>query len=333
MDRMAKKCLFASATTHAFLVLIVFVGSAFLAPKNNPPAIDPVRLIPSKLIDEALSGGGGNPNLARTDDIKKGNTLVPQPPAAEKEPPVKEPVKAVAPPPPPPKVEKAEPVKPKPTKTTKVPDKPKTKEPEKVVKKEPPPKNAKATEPKATSKDPKDEPLELKPTVRVNDARRKAEEKAQAEQKTRAEAQAREAREAARQWAESNTRLAKALGRVADHLEEGFASGTKVDVGGPGGVAYANYASFVQAIYDDAWETHQELSNNNFATVVKITIARDGTVIAARIVERSGNPAMDKSVQRALDKVKFVHPFPESARDSERTFTIEFNLKAKRLYG
>ena len=44
---------------------------------------------------------------------------------------------------------------------------------------------------------------------------------------------------------------------------------------------------------------------------------------------------MDKSVQNALDRVKRsgLPPFPQGARDDERTFTIEFNLQAKRQIG
>jgi TonB family protein len=329
MDKMEKKCLLASVTLHAFLVIVVLVGSAFIIPKSTPPFSDPVRMIPSKLIDEAMSGGGGNPNVPRTDDVKKGNTTVAQPPVAETPAPVKHEIKPTPPPPPAPK---PEPVKPK-------AEKPKV-EKEKVASKEKLPKEPTPTKPSKTEskvpvKDAKNAPLELKPVVRDNDSKRKAEEsKRIAEQKSRADAEAREAREAAKKWSETNAKLAKALGKAADHLEEGFANGTKVDVApGPGGEAYANYGAFVQAIYDDAWDIFRDLASNDFATTVKVTIARDGTVTAARIVQRSGNPAMDKSVQKALDKVKFVHPFPEGSTDRERSFTIEFNLKAKRLYG
>jgi hypothetical protein len=40
---------------------------------------------------------------------------------------------------------------------------------------------------------------------------------------------------------------------------------------------------------------------------------------------------VDKSVQRTLDRVTFIAPFPEGAKDKQRTYTINFNLKAKRL--
>jgi outer membrane biosynthesis protein TonB len=56
-------------------------------------------------------------------------------------------------------------------------------------------------------------------------------------------------------------------------------------------------------------------------------------VVAARIIERSRRPAVNTAAQRALDAVKKLPPFPDFIKDSERSFTIEFNLKAKRLLG
>jgi hypothetical protein len=42
---------------------------------------------------------------------------------------------------------------------------------------------------------------------------------------------------------------------------------------------------------------------------------------------------VDASVQRTLDRVKFIAPFPEGATEKERTYIINFNLKAKRMLG
>jgi TonB family protein len=58
-------------------------------------------------------------------------------------------------------------------------------------------------------------------------------------------------------------------------------------------------------------------------------VARDGRIIRATIVDRSGNRVLDLSVQKALDSVTKLPPFPEGSRDDQRTFTIDFNLKAK----
>jgi len=64
---------------------------------------------------------------------------------------------------------------------------------------------------------------------------------------------------------------------------------------------------------------------------VTVTIASDGTVVAKRITKRSGDAAVDASVQRMLDHVTTVQrPFPEGAKDKERTYIIPFNMKTNR---
>ena len=73
--------------------------------------------------------------------------------------------------------------------------------------------------------------------------------------------------------------------------------------------------------------------NDDANAKVTVTIARDGTVISARILTPSGDAGVDASVQRTLDRVTFIAPFPEGATETERTYTINFNLKAKRSLG
>ena len=76
-----------------------------------------------------------------------------------------------------------------------------------------------------------------------------------------------------------------------------------------------------------------DLMDESSTAKVSVTIAKSGHVISARIERRSGNSPLDRSVQRALDKVRFVAPFPAGALEEQRTFLINFNLKAKRLLG
>jgi len=71
--------------------------------------------------------------------------------------------------------------------------------------------------------------------------------------------------------------------------------------------------------------------NDEANTKVTVTIANDGNVISARIITPSGDPGVDASVQQTLDRVTFVAPFPEGSTDKERPYTINFNLKAKRM--
>jgi TonB family protein len=168
--------------------------------------------------------------------------------------------------------------------------------------------------------------LDLTPTVRNNTT--KAKEKAEAAE--------REARAAAQKDANFRKELASKIDRSSGaELSAGFKDGVKVEVGGPGGQAYAGYALFVREIYENAWQVMPDLANQDFAVTIEVTVSRTGRVLNHRIVNRSGNAAMDRSIQRAMDKVKAtgLPKFPDESTDGERTFSIPFNLKAKRLLG
>ncbi len=299
MDRLQKKCLIASSGMHLFLLLVLVMGSAFFVEREKKKIVEVPRIhvVPGILIDKMMAGGGGDPKVAPSDDIQKGQTLAPQPAPAPSKPP--------APKPQPPKEVK---VTPKPIKPT--PPKPPKDETREAVKPNP---NARTAI----------EPLALKPVVRP-EAQKRAEE---------AEAAQKAAEKAARDWAEANGKLVKEVGRSVQGLQTGFAHGTKVRVGGPGGIAYANYASMVMAIFDDAWDVPPDVASDDSIAVAKVIVASDGRILVKQITDRSGNSVLDRSVQRALDRVRSLPHFPESAKDSERTFTIEFNLKAKRLLG
>jgi TonB family protein len=285
---------------------LVIAGTAFLPTSNKSKELPTVRVVPTRLIDQALSGGGGNPNIAPSDAQQKGNTLVPPPveptPAPTR---VESPPPRPAPPAPRVEVKKPEPKRPEARKPDPLP-----------LAKPNPVKPNLATKPAPT----KPAPLDLKPVVRNPPDKQRA----------KAEAEARE-REAATQAA--TRQLAKQMGRTIAALTAGFEQGTKVEVSGSGGEAYESYVAFVRSAYDDAWVVSQDLANDDSVALVKIVIARNGQVLRAEISQRSGNTALDRSVQRALDKVKSLPPFPEAAREEQRTFTIEFNLKAKRLSG
>jgi periplasmic protein TonB len=302
MDRLQKKCLAASVSLHSFLLLVLILGSAFFVSEKSKEKFRPMKVVPTKTIDDALSGGGGNPNIAPSDAQQKGETLVPQPLKADL---VKPTPPRPVPPTPKPEVKKAEPKKPDPKPDLAKVDPPKN-----------PLKSAK-DDPKETSKPIK--PLDLKPITRSST------DKAQAQ--AQAQAQAAKERELA------NKRLAQQLGKTINALKAGFSQGTAIETSGPGGEAYADYSQFVKAIYEDAWLVTDDLTDDDSTARVTVTIAKSGHVISARIEKRSGNSTLDKSVQRALDKVKFVAPFPAGAKDDLRTFTINFNLKAKRLLG
>ena len=99
-----------------------------------------------------------------------------------------------------------------------------------------------------------------------------------------------------------------------------------VQVSGSNRAAFATYAQHVVAVYRRAW---QPLIPKNLARTriaeVSVTIDRSGRVIRASITRRTGDAALDKSVQRALDKVRSVgKSFPSGSRDARRTFILDF---------
>jgi TonB family protein len=289
MDRLQKKCFIASSGFHGVLVLVVVFGAAFFTPEKPKP-VETLTMVPSKLIDDALSGGGGNPNIPRTDAKIKGDTLEPVPQQTV----VKQPD------PPKPKVEKPQPKPPEPVKTE-------------------PKKTSIPKEPTKVAAKPKPAPIELTPVNKSKTDREKA--------RKEAEAKARAAEKAAQD------RLAKQLGKVRENLRQGFSSGTAVEVSGPGGEAYASYRSFVFAAFDNAWVVDPDFADDDSSVVARVVVHRTGRIISAEISQKSGLPALDKSVRRALEAVRSLPPFPETTRDQERTFVIEFSLKARRLVG
>jgi TonB family protein len=126
---------------------------------------------------------------------------------------------------------------------------------------------------------------------------------------------------------------AEAFGSALRSLRENLSSGTTVDIPGPGGAAYANYGQVVKSVYTQAWIVPSDVAEDDATARVSVTIARDGTVISARLTDASGSAPVDRSVQHTLNRVKFVAPFPEGAKEDERTFIINFNLKTKRSLG
>jgi len=55
--------------------------------------------------------------------------------------------------------------------------------------------------------------------------------------------------------------------------------------------------------------------------------------VDAHIIGRSGESRVDGSVQRTLERVSMIRPFPEGSKDKQRNYIINFNLKAKRGTG
>jgi TonB family protein len=125
-------------------------------------------------------------------------------------------------------------------------------------------------------------------------------------------------------------RQARAIRSVLRNLKSNLTSSTTIDMPGNSSVAYANYATVVKSVYEQAWILPNDVSDNA-NTKVSVTIANDGTVISAQIITPSGDAGLDASVQRTLERVKLIAPFPEGATEKERTYIINFNPQVKRL--
>jgi TonB family protein len=125
-------------------------------------------------------------------------------------------------------------------------------------------------------------------------------------------------------------RIAQSLDALATGVRNSGAKGTVVEMPGQGGGdAFAGYETVIYNVYFHAWNTPDGVADKLAGADVKIVVARDGTIISAEIINKSGEPALDKSVERVLRAVTRLPPFPASAHDEQRSYLIRFNLEAK----
>jgi protein TonB len=128
--------------------------------------------------------------------------------------------------------------------------------------------------------------------------------------------------------------LSKELTEAAHRIRDASTS-TEIEMPGvgDGGPSYANYAQVVKSAYMHAWIEPTGVDDDQATAVVSVTIANTGKVTSARIIQSSGNAIVDRAVQATLDRVAFIAPFPEGAKERERTYKLNFNLKANQLTG
>jgi outer membrane biosynthesis protein TonB len=274
MNRIQKKCFIASTGVHLLLVVILFVGPAFLSAPKQADSIQDLNFIPTKLVDSLVSGGGS-------------------------------PRQAAGPPPEPP-----------PARSTPAPEK--VKEPD-------PPKDT-VRDPKPTKSDPESLEVTKKPKLSRENLTlvNRKQNTTKSTKKSSVDAEQQRLADARRQASEL-------ISRTANNIARGTAGATKVDDPegpGGGGEPYAPYEAWVRDVYERAWVRPDDTQTDDAITKVSVTIGKDGHVVDSKIIKRSGDAPMDASVQRTLDRVTTVgRPFPEGAKDSERTYIIPFNMK------
>lgn len=99
------------------------------------------------------------------------------------------------------------------------------------------------------------------------------------------------------------------------------------NVGSP--VDSERYARWVRESYENAWNRPDAAQRDNSTVKVRVLVKRDGSIISATIISKSGDPLLDQSIQRALDLVKKLPRFPDGIQEPQMEFTINFNLKSR----
>jgi colicin import membrane protein len=313
MNRLQKKCLIASGLLHGLLCLVLLVGPAFLSSKEQKEPIQIIELVNVKIVDSATRGGVATAAPAAVPDVAP----APIPVQPEPEKPTPAPLKPETPP-----VEKKVEPEPAPKKTVPV-----IREPEKKPPVKPPKETVetKKTPPKAPEKA-ADKKIDIsKPVTRNSNEFKLAQEKA------------REAKLATERDAQRRRDLDNLLQGASRDIREKSSATTSVELSGIGGEAFVNYSDFLRTAYqqkfDQALLVAGDIAEGRAQVTVSVTVGRDGKVVSARVTKKSGNTALDKVVQRVLDRVTFIAPFPEGAKDQERTFPITFELNPKRQLG
>jgi len=303
MNPLQKKCILATAGFHLLLLVILFLGPGFFNRQPPPDTFPTLKLIPANAVDAALNSGSTAATPVPVTPTPPAPTTPPVTPPPDPTPTPPEPAKPVVTPDPTPQpeVQPTKPVEPD------VPDKP-----DDTPQPHPPPK------PKPAHK------IEVNLTPIVIHTPKKHVRDTTAEDEAAADAKAERA-EAHRRALQ----IARLTGSIKDNLTEG----TDVSVPGPGSQSYANYGQIVKSIYQNAWVPPDSADSDEASPKVRVVISRDGSVISAHLITPSGDKALDDSVQRTLDRVTFIRAFPEGATENERSYIINFNLKAKRMLG
>ncbi len=210
-----------------------------------------------------------------------------------------------APVPPAPTPPKPTPPKPKPTPPDPTPPKPKPVEPVK-----PKPKPVEVVKPKPKPKPVKPKiKVNLKSTMRKPDTQKIKAQQAAAERARQAEAKRR-----------------AALNQSLNNLDSKLSGRTSVNVP-QGRYAAANYESLIRRKYVDA-TIHPGTISGDPVVKVQLVIARNGNVLSARIIGASGLASWDRAVQKALDRVKRIAPFPAGMSGAKKTFSLNFNSRS-----
>lgn len=296
MNRLQKKCVIGTAGIHLLLFLILIVGPAFFnrQPKADNTVLD---MIPANLVDNALNSGVQNAQ--------------PPPPA-----PVTPPTPQDLRPPPPIRTQPQ------------------------VVQPPPPQPTPKIVQPDPSFLEQVKRYFEPKPTPAVTpdmtpvNRPEKSHQNNQNNIDVNTTLVKRKPVKNSRHTNPDNSQNTAAINNAIQSLSHHLSSATKIDIPGNATAAYANYATVVRSVYEQMLLTQkpEQVAREDETTKVKIVVTRDGTVVSSSIISRSGDPAWDDAVQRTLDKVTFIAPFPDGATDNERSYNLSFNPEVEQSF-
>lgn len=310
MSTLEQRCLMGSAAVHAGLVAALLVASLVAARRAfDPSALPPIELVSLEgvRITDGIGAGGGTPT--------------PPPPA-----PPSPPQRPVDPPlrlPPPPTREA-----PRPQARAEAPPEPKSSQ-ERAVQ----------VSPEVKKSQDVDASLKGKARAEKADADKKprkievAQSTSRSAAKDLAAERAAEAAESRRQAAlaakAAQERWSKAVGGIHSKLSESLSGETTISVPGPGGggEVWIGYATYLKSFYEVRWRRPSSLPAPVAYVGVSITVARDGRLLRAEVLDKSGIRELDNSVNEVIQRYRQLEPLPSGSTDSERTFRIKFRLE------
>jgi periplasmic protein TonB len=325
MKRINQKCFFGSIGLHALLLVILLVAPAFLKRPEVKPEQTPVKLIDGAVL-AMLSKAASAPAA-----VTPQPTPTPNPaPIIKKETPKPTPPKKQTTPKPPKKIE---PKKPAPKKA--VPKKPITKPKPKPIRKAPPKKQQPViktptrskpkTKPKTTVRKPTPRP---KPKIKVPSLTNLTPQRdLRAEQERRRKAADEAQRVQQREDARRRDKLKSDLAKVFSNNK--YSDPVTFKTSGGSSRSTMDYGSMLVKEYTRMWNPPAELAGRLHIVTVSVTIAKSGRVTSKRIIKKSGISSVDRSVQATLDRATRFRAFPAGMNESQKTYTIDFNLQAK----
>jgi outer membrane biosynthesis protein TonB len=314
MNRLEKKCFVFSVSLHGLLAVIL-LGSAAFRNRTEETDVPVLSIIPANILDGVSSGGGEPATAIRATPAPAPTPAQPQAqPAASK--PEVQPV-AVRPQPQPQMIQ-TEPVRRQ--------DRVKKEEPDEDVHPSAISENPLPRKPKVHHQH------EIHPTFATTSP-------TTSHTRVKSDSTADNAEAAAKSAARAEAHRLSAVENSLEHLASGVQSSgaarTVVDVPGisGGGEVFAGYRDVVRSYYYRAWIQPDNGVAKSALPEAKIEVARDGTILRAELVTPSGERILDKSVERALQAVVKLPPFPAESHDEQRIFRIQFSLELKQATG